>query len=254
MKLNKNLPADLCILICFLANMVFSQDISPWADPTSTGRSQPVYIVDATINGTQIDISNDWIGIFDDSLIVGKDRISSLPASDPIVVFLEYTPPGSDPLPGAREGYPMLFRIWEKSSGQVLDATIAEVISGTAEFSEGGIVAVTLSATKPSHINFDEHADKLSQGFRLYPNYPNPFNPCTTVRFYVGRPSRVKVAVFNVQGSTVSSLMDVYMAKGEYEIMWDGLSDDGKRMGAGMYIIRMQADHYIQTRKVLLVQ
>jgi hypothetical protein len=135
----------LVVVMLFIPGVVLAQD-PPWDDPVATGRTQPVYIVDATINGIQIDVANDWVGIFDETLIVGKDQVDGLPAANPITSYLEYTPPGGDPLPGARTGFPMSFKIWEASTGQELDAEITEVVSGEAVFSEGTIVAVRINA------------------------------------------------------------------------------------------------------------
>jgi hypothetical protein len=74
--------------LLFESGNVFAQDEPSWNDPPVTGRSQPVYIVDATIDGIQIDITNDWIGIFDDTLIVGKDQVDGLPAINPITEMI----------------------------------------------------------------------------------------------------------------------------------------------------------------------
>ena len=91
----------LMLVILFTPGFVLAQDEPPWDDPVATGRTQPVYIFNATIDDVPIDIASDWIGVFDDTLIVGKDQVDALPAANPITSYLEYTPPGGDPLPGA---------------------------------------------------------------------------------------------------------------------------------------------------------
>ena len=112
------------VLISLISNELYAQCAPTWPDPTNTGRTQPVYIVEATIDGVQIDIANDWIGIYDGALIVGKDQVNSLPAGNPIVAYLEYTPPVGDKIPGAKDGNPMIFKIWDYRACQELDATI----------------------------------------------------------------------------------------------------------------------------------
>jgi flagellar hook assembly protein FlgD len=52
----------------------------------------------------------------------------------------------------------------------------------------------------------------------------------------------------------VKRLTDMTMSEGEYEVIWDGTGSHGSRVGAGMYLIRMQAESYVMTKKVLLVQ
>ena len=68
--------------------------------------------------------------------------MTGFPMADPIIVHLEYTPPGEAVLPGARDGKPMLFKIWKQSEEREADAEISLLITGTAVFSEGSVVAV----------------------------------------------------------------------------------------------------------------
>jgi len=124
-----------------------AQTEPPWPDPEPTGVTQPIYIFDATIDGIPIDIDEDWIGIFDNDLLVGKGQVDGLPAQNNLIAYLEYDPPAGSTLPGAIAGNSILFKIWDKSSNQVLDATITDVISGVAVFGESSIVTVSINAT-----------------------------------------------------------------------------------------------------------
>jgi hypothetical protein len=112
---------------------------------TPTGRTQPVYISDAYLDGVQFQLS-DEIGVYDGDLLVGAGIVKGFPMADPITVYLEYTPPGGDPLPGAQDGNDMLFKVWDRSDDREEDAEISEVVSGNPIFSEGAIVAVSLDA------------------------------------------------------------------------------------------------------------
>jgi hypothetical protein len=110
-----------------------------------TGRIQPVYIVEAILDGVSLE-PGDEIAVLDGDLIVGAKEIVELPMIDPITVYLEYTPPGGDPLPGAQDGNDMLFRVWDRSADREECANISEVITGEPVFSEGTIVALSLEA------------------------------------------------------------------------------------------------------------
>jgi hypothetical protein len=135
----------LYVVFC-AAIKINAQTEPPWAEPEHTGVTQPVYIFEATINGTPIDIDEDWIGIFDNALIVGKGQVDALPAQNNLIAYIEYDPPVGPTLPGATAGNPIMFKIWDKSSNQVLDAAIIEVLSDNAIFGESNIVTVSINA------------------------------------------------------------------------------------------------------------
>ncbi len=95
--------------------------------------------------------------------------------------------------------------------------------------------------------------------FQLQPAYPNPFNPATTIRFALPESAPVELAVYNVQGQRVRTLLNEKRSAGWHAITWDGTSDSGKRLASGVYIIRMvarppQSAPVIQSRKVVLVK
>jgi hypothetical protein len=112
-------------------------------DPT--GRIQPVYIVDATLDDVQLE-PGDEVAVLDGDLVVGAAVIEELPMINPISVYLTYTPPGGDPLPGAQDGNEMSFRVWDQSAAREECANILEVITGEPVFAEGAIVALSLEA------------------------------------------------------------------------------------------------------------
>lgn len=81
---------------------------------------------------------------------------------------------------------------------------------------------------------------------RLYPPYPNPANPLTTVRFSLTEPAEVTVTVFNILGQAVKTLADKSFAAGLWEIPWQGDNSQGQPVASGMYIIKLKTvtDHH----------
>ncbi len=126
-----------------------------------TGRTQPVYITDATLDGIQLE-AGDEVGVFDGTLLVGAGKIVNLPMGDPIIVYLEYMPPGVDPLPGAHDGNDMKFKVWDQSADAEYPAEISEVVSGTPVFTEGAIVALKLAALSTITQDITIHPNKLN--------------------------------------------------------------------------------------------
>jgi len=88
----------------------------------------------------------------------------------------------------------------------------------------------------------------------LYGNYPNPFNPETTIRYGIGDPSTVRLDIFNARGQLVRSLVNAAQDTGNYSAVWDGRDDSGSLVSSGIYYYKLLAGSYSQTRKMLLLK
>ncbi len=88
--------------------------------------------------------------------------------------------------------------------------------------------------------------------YSLMQNYPNPFNPSTTIEFAVPSASRVTLAVYNLLGQQVRTLVDREMNEGTYPVQWDGRDDNGVQLSSGIYIYRMVAGEFVATQKMIL--
>jgi len=85
-------------------------------------------------------------------------------------------------------------------------------------------------------------------------NYPNPFNPETVIRFTLARAGVVAVDVYNIRGQRVRSLVNGVLEAGVYNIVWNGLSDDGRQVGSGVYFYRMETGGYSAVRKMVMLK
>ena len=81
----------------------------------------------------------------------------------------------------------------------------------------------------------------LPQGFAVDQNFPNPFNPSTTIRFQLGEQATVTLRVYDALGREVRTLAEGPMPPGVYFRDWDGTDGRGKRVGSGMYVARFDA-------------
>ncbi|MBD3367114.1 MAG: T9SS type A sorting domain-containing protein [Candidatus Eisenbacteria bacterium] len=88
----------------------------------------------------------------------------------------------------------------------------------------------------------------------LLPNYPNPFRDATSVAFEMAEPGRVTVAVYDVSGRLVRTLLDRHVAGGSTSVRWDGRDENGRQVASGTYFARMQTDGERFDRKVLLIR
>jgi hypothetical protein len=90
--------------------------------------------------------------------------------------------------------------------------------------------------------------------FNLEQNFPNPFNPSTTVRYTVPEASQVTVMVYDLLGNLVSTLVNDQQQAGSYEVQWNATNDQGDVVPTGNYILKMVAGDFSQTRKMTLLK
>jgi subtilisin family serine protease len=91
----------------------------------------------------------------------------------------------------------------------------------------------------------------------LYPNYPNPFNPETTISYIIpaGRnTSEVELTIYNSLGQKVLVLVKTRKPAGHYKVKWGGRDDSGRAVSSGIYYVQLRAQNSIQTRKMLLLR
>jgi flagellar hook assembly protein FlgD len=89
---------------------------------------------------------------------------------------------------------------------------------------------------------------------QLHPNVPNPFNPHTMVRYELPREMRVQLAVYDLRGGLVKTLVSDTVGAGIHEEAWNGRDDHGRPVASGIYVVRLQAEGILQSNKVTLVR
>ncbi|WP_243664484.1 FlgD immunoglobulin-like domain containing protein [Rhodothermus marinus] len=89
---------------------------------------------------------------------------------------------------------------------------------------------------------------------RLVSLWPNPFREAAHMRFQVAVPGRVRLVVYDLLGRSVRTLLEGPLAPGMHEVVWDGRSDAGVRLPAGLYLLRLEADGQTQTRTITIVR
>ncbi len=106
-------------------------------------------------------------------------------------------------------------------------------------------------------LNLDENNGAAINEFKLYKNYPNPFNPQTNIAFTIPESaanSNVKLEVFNVLGQKVATLINGAMEAGLHRVQWNGVNDLGEPVNSGVYIYRLHSDRITLTEKMLLIK
>ncbi|MBC8375107.1 MAG: T9SS type A sorting domain-containing protein [FCB group bacterium] len=89
--------------------------------------------------------------------------------------------------------------------------------------------------------------------FALQQNFPNPFNPSTTISYELPTQSDVRIVVYDILGQEVATLVSENQSVGYKSIQWDGLNTQGQQLSTGMYLYVIHAGEFTQTRKMLLL-
>lgn len=88
----------------------------------------------------------------------------------------------------------------------------------------------------------------------LVGNYPNPFNPTTTIQYALPKGSKVELKIYNILGQVVRKLVDEEKPAGFHQTIWDGRDETGRPVSTGIYLYQIRAGDFVQTKKMQLVK
>lgn len=111
------------------------------------------------------------------------------------------------------------------------------------------ITLITGSATA----NSDQNTPGLPQAV-LYPNYPNPFNPQTTIKYSLAQAEDVSLEIFNLKGQRVKICFAGVQKAGNHDFVWNGSDDHGREVASGIYLYRLSSAKFSQSRKMILMK
>lgn len=113
-------------------------------------------------------------------------------------------------------------------------------------------LAITTTIGEPSSV--DDLNSDLPETFHVSQNFPNPFNPETTIKYQIPEAELVTISVYNIFGQLVTTLVNNEQSAGYYTIKWRGENDYGVRVSSGVYIYLIKAGDYIRSRKMILLR
>jgi hypothetical protein len=126
-------------------------------------------------------------------------------------------------------------------------AQVMKFVADTADFNLNYFdITAAVSAVLP---------EVPTAGYALYPAYPNPFNPTTTLSFELPAPTTVRLTIHDVAGRLVRSLIaGATVGSGRHETVWNGRDDSGRTVAAGVYYYRLVAGGFTDTQRMALVK
>lgn len=121
------------------------------------------------------------------------------------------------------------------------------------------ISSLTASASKALAIymgstDIDDNHTALPTNFELYQNFPNPFNPATTIMYDLPRAEKVSILIYNILGQEICTLYDDMASAGRNMVVWNGLDNLGKPVSSGLYLYRLKSETASMTKKMMMLK
>ena len=155
----------------------------------------------------------------------------------------------------------------EPGSGPVMEVEVQfnntlnnpSVVFMIDQISAGDVNALPLDIVADNFGQFANTTLSIDQNiapgeFKLYANYPNPFNPATIITYDLAEASSVELSIFDMRGRKIKSLFSGQQNPGQYHSTWTGVDDYGKTVSAGVYIYKLKVSNNIFSRKMIMIK
>ena len=125
------------------------------------------------------------------------------------------------------------------------------VYDSTRKMAYGGSASDSSRYSTPSTeiTQVEGNITTIPSAYQLFPNYPNPFNPVTTIKYDVPKTSLVKIKVYDVAGKMISELVNRQMEAGSYEINWNG-----SEYASGVYFYKIETKDFTKVMRMVLIK
>jgi Secretion system C-terminal sorting domain len=121
----------------------------------------------------------------------------------------------------------------------------------TMEFDTSEILEITFGPD----VSVEEMVEFISQiPIKFIKNYPNPFNPVTTISFEIGESGKAQVEIFNAKGQKVKTLLDDNLDIGAHSVDWTGNDSNNKRVSSGIYFYKVSVNGKQKIKKMLMLK
>jgi len=101
---------------------------------------------------------------------------------------------------------------------------------------------------------FTMDSNSIPNSFRLYPAYPNPFNPETTISYDLPENTFLDITIYDMMGKKVRTIVNALQNPGYKSVLWNAKDEYGRAVSAGIYLYKIQTNNYSETKKIILVK
>ncbi len=135
--------------------------------------------------------------------------------------------------------------LWNETPGVKADPGVwyLDEVVFTTNIHDGSYVATAI-----------EDIGNVPQIYNLRNAYPNPFNPSTTIEFTIPVSNNVKIEIFNIAEQKVRTVLNEQKIAGTHRVVWNGKNEFGQMVSTGMYFVRMNSSHFVNTKKIVLIK
>ena len=214
----------------------------------NTGDSYSIVVTSAILDGGMLEVG-DEVGLFTPNALCVGASVWTGTAPLALTAWIDDSQTGE--VDGYVSGDTMAFKIWDQSSDTEFAAT-PTYAQGNDTFGSGAFASVALAAII-SAVE-DKSETLVPKAFALSQNYPNPFNPETIIRYELPNKTNVKLRVFNLLGEEIITLVDNEQNSGYYFVHWNGSDQNGRLLGSGLYLYRLEAGDFVAVKKVTILK
>jgi hypothetical protein len=236
------------------------------------------------------DEAGNWSGLSNVAVVsttdeVPPDAIADLdaePGEEEGDLILRWTATGDDGTDGTATSYQIYYSedsitesnwqsmpIWENPpepipSGQVQEFTMTGLKPGGIYWvaitsldnvgNMSGLSNIVKDTAKFEFATDVDDDDELPRDFKLEQNFPNPFNPETIIEYSLSSDEFVNLAVYNVLGQRVTTLVNEMQSAGKHYVSWDSTDDTGTKVSSGLYFYVLKIRDYVDRKKMVLLK
>jgi len=136
-----------------------------------------------------------------------------------------------------------------------LDEISFNVLKGNVDFGSGAITLDDIHFYMSENTTVINNSNgHTARGFKVYPNYPNPFNSSTAICYQLSAVSKVDLSIYNLLGQKVATLISKKQPAGQYKVNWNGTDKFGQNLASGIYVYQVKIEKYQKSNKCVLLK
>jgi len=183
--------------------------------------------------------------------------------SDESIKYLYYSPMAAEFAPGSGDIIDIgMTRAGSMGNGRIDQDNVTPITLEAMGIGKNGskLNMVELSPEDFEQMIANNEKNATPETYSMYPSYPNPFNPTTTLKYDIPENSHIKLTVFDLSGRVVTELMNQSIMAGTHHSIWNGKDKNGRSVSSGVYLIQMKAistngkKHFTNSQKIVLLK
>jgi len=131
---------------------------------------------------------------------------------------------------------------------------LATIGSNAADIRPTNNVVLKIYNAAGPPVSVEKEGAGVPKEYALMQNFPNPFNPTTEIVFALPKTEKVTLAIYDVLGRKVRTLLDRQFQPGQYSVSWDGTDQWGRPVASGIYLYRLQTSDFTKVRKMAFIK